>query len=378
MLSWRHQLHAFPEVSGQEVQTATRIAQCLRECAADAVIENLGGTGVLGVFESHQPGPCTLLRAELDALPIPETNVFAHRSSIPDAAHLCGHDGHMSILLGLAATLQQHPPRRGKVLLLFQPAEETGQGAQQVLADTRWQTIQPDWVFALHNLPGYPVGQVVWREGPFNAAVKSLVLRWQGKTAHAAEPEKGKNPVRAMAELVLQLPAMEVSNAVEPDFCLITPVHQLVGSPAYGTAAGYGELHLTLRTWSEATMESVAHKLLKTAATLAKRDGLALDYSWTEAFTASYNDPAAVELLKEAMNQGAIPNRNSPEPMRWGEDFGAFTQSYPGAMVGLGAGKDHPALHRPDYDFPDELSVMGLHLWLQVLTQTGNWQPTRD
>lgn len=160
LIVWRRKLHAMPELSGQEIRTAEELRACLATMRPDRIIAGLGGHGVAAVYQGADPGPTVLFRAELDALPITEETGLGHRSTIAGKAHLCGHDGHMATLAALARGLGRQRPRRGRVVLLFQPAEETGAGAAAVLADPCFAAIAPDVSFSYHNMPGLPLGRV--------------------------------------------------------------------------------------------------------------------------------------------------------------------------------------------------------------------------
>jgi amidohydrolase len=164
----------------------------------------LGGHGVLATFDGHSEGPALMVRCELDALPIEETNGFAHRSVFPGVSHKCGHDGHMAVVCGLAEVLAQRRPGRGKVHLLFQPAEETGTGARAVWQGPKFAAVKPDMGVALHNFPHAPKHAILLRGGIITAAVCGLIICLRGRTAHAAQPEHGLNPTLAICELLHQ------------------------------------------------------------------------------------------------------------------------------------------------------------------------------
>ena len=186
---FRRILHRYAERSGEEKQTATIVREFLEDCEPDQLITNIGGNGLAALYQGQTSRPTILIRADMDALPIPETVDLPHRSQTPEVSHKCGHDGHTAIVAGLAARFHEQRPTRGSVVLLFQPAEETGQGARQVLDDPKFSQFQPDFVFALHNLPGALKGQVLLREGTFASASKGLIIQLKGATSHASEPE---------------------------------------------------------------------------------------------------------------------------------------------------------------------------------------------
>lgn len=241
----RKTFHANPELSGQERKTAAVVVKILEIFQPDQIIQGIGGHGVAALYKGQNKGFSVLCRAELDALPIFEINDFSHASK-NEISHKCGHDGHLTILLSLAQKLHLNPIKTGQVILLFQPAEETGEGAQRILDDEKFKSLTPDFVFALHNLPGFPMGQIILKSGTFTASVKSLVVRLKGVTSHASEPEKGINPALAISEIIA---SMDSFQKAESEFLLITPIHSFFGEKAYGTSPGHGETHWTVRTW---------------------------------------------------------------------------------------------------------------------------------
>lgn len=366
--SFRKALHANPELSGNEVHTIRKIRDFLEPLQADALLP-VGQTGLAAIFKGFETGETVLIRGDIDALPIEENLKISHQSQVPGVSHKCGHDGHTAILIGLARQLAAQRPARGQAVLLFQPAEETGAGALQVLQDPEFEHIQPDWAFALHNLPGYPAGQVIVREGSFTAAVSTLILKFEGKTAHAAEPENGFNPVYALGEIIHQLKKREVPQADNDAFTLITPVYLNAGELAYGTAAGKGEIHLTVRCWDTQRLRNTIADLTQIAGGLASENQLQLSATEAEYFPANSNDAASVSIIQKAAEVLNIKTLEPPTPMRWGEDFGHISGQYKGAMFGLGAGESHPPLHHPDYDFPDALLAPGIQMFQTIIHQ---------
>ncbi|MCB9053145.1 MAG: amidohydrolase [Lewinellaceae bacterium] len=368
LTSIRRYLHQNPELPGEEFSTARYLAGILRELGPSQLLEGVGGAGLIAVFDSGREGPTILFRSELDALPIQEVNTFSHRSGKENVSHKCGHDGHMAALLGLAGSIVRHHPRIGRVILLYQPAEEIGAGAERVLEDPRFEGLYPiDYAFAFHNLPGFPLGEVLVRKGPFTAAVQSLIIRLQGKTAHAGEPENGISPAPAIADILLMAQKLSVANTAAEDFAILTPVHTTMGSLAYGVAAGYGEVHLTIRTWTEEAMRKLSARLLQYLGDLALRFSLRLETEWTNVFRTNHNNEEAVDIIQQAAEDCGLTLSPMEHPFKWGEDFGAFTQRFRGAMFGLGAGQDCPALHNPDYDFPDELLLHGIQMYKRIM-----------
>jgi amidohydrolase len=368
----RKELHKYPEVSGKEAETAKKIISFLEKYPADEIITEIGKTGIAAIYNGEKPGKTVLFRCELDALPIEEINTFEHRSLNHGVSHKCGHDGHMAILGGLAAQLCQNKPETGRVILLFQPAEEDGSGAQRVFSDSKFKAFEPDYVFALHNLPGYPKNQIVVKHGTFTCAVNSMIIKLDGITAHAGEPEKGINPALAIASIINQFNSLIQSDISQENYCLITPIYTKMGKKAYGVSAGAGEIHFTVRSDSNTQMRSVEATLENKAHAIAKEYQLVCNIEWTQGFKANENNETAVSFIKKAAAENQFELREKDSPFTWGEDFGLFTQHYPGAMFGLGSGIDTPALHNPDYDFPDDIITTGVDIFHHISKQITN------
>ncbi|SFW12172.1 amidohydrolase [Sinomicrobium oceani] len=367
LIHLRRDLHRHPEVSGHEKETAKKISSFLREYHPDEITENLGGHGIAAIYHGTKPGKTVLIRCELDALPIPEVNTFAHRSEYEGVSHKCGHDGHMAMVAGLAMICHENRPEHGKVILLFQPAEENGEGAKKVLADKQWKKLEPDYVFALHNVPGFPAGQVVVKEHIFTPAVHSIIIALQGRTAHAGEPQKGINPAYAIAEIIEEFRTLVQPDMTSDDFCQVTPVHIRMGEKAYGISAGEGEIHFTIRCKDNDRMENMAKTAETIVKEIARRHGLKNAISWTQGFFANENHPQPTQWIREAATSEGFDLFEKDTPFGWGEDFGLFTRKYPGALFGLGAGEKTPALHNPDYDFPDDIIPTGIRMFHSLI-----------
>lgn len=375
VIELRHLLHRYAEGSGREVRTAGLVRKIVAMTRPDRLVSELGGHGLLAEYRGAEPGPSILLRAELDALPIPDPAGWDHASLTEGTAHKCGHDGHMAILLRVAEELGHRRPERGSVLLLFQPAEETGEGARKVLDDPHLGDLTPSWVFALHNLPGFPRGQVVVRPGPFAMASRGLGVHLAGETAHAATPDEGRRPTNALVELVRLLD--DPPGAPGPGGSgRMTVVHAQLGEPgAFGTTPGIARLDATLRAPSDDDLDQMAEEQLRRIREIAARHELAATVSWHEPFPATWNDPRAAELVRSAARQEGLAVVEPDGPFGWSEDFGHFTAATPGALFGLGAGTEHARLHTSQYDFPDDLIEPGVRLLLRLCDTALNAAP---
>jgi amidohydrolase len=362
----RKRLHAYPELSGEEKKTMKFVADYLKKHTTAKVIYPVGKTGVLATFKGKKRGKSVMIRGDMDALPIEEKNKFKHRSKNQGVSHMCGHDGHTTILLGLSRLFEANPPDCGKVHLLFQPAEENGMGAAAVMKDKRFNRLKIDYVFALHNLPGYSKNQIVIRHNSFTANVKSLIVKFYGKTAHAAEPENGINPSLAISGLLQGSEEITNNRPEQEDFFLITPVHVTLGDKNYGISAGYGEVHLTIRSWSPKIFDEKCDLLIRKIHENARSRGLQVKTSWTQVFEANINDDQAVKMVEEAARSNKFKMTKRKYPFKWGEDFGLFTQKFKGAMFGVGSGKTCPALHNPDYDYPDDITPTCISMFYSI------------
>lgn len=363
----RHDLHRHPEVSGEERETARRVVAFLSESARpDRIMEGLGGHGVAAVFEGGQPGPTILFRSELDALPIEELSGVPHASTIPGTSHMCGHDGHSAMLAAVARVLARTRPARGRVVLMFQPAEETGAGAAGVIADERFASIAPDYAFSVHNLPGAPLGHVRLKEGVVNCASRGMRITLTGKTAHSSMPETGVSPMPALARLMPALAALGQGSFADDEFGMVSVTHASMGAAVFGITPGHAELRVTLRTRRDDRMAALVAAAEALVAKEAQSAGLRHAVDYHEVFVASVNEAEATAILRAALDAEGVAHDERDLPMRASEDFGLFGHGAKSAMFFLGAGERHPALHNPDYDFPDDLIPIGARIFLRV------------
>ena len=369
LVEFRHSLHRNPELSGFENSTASAIRDYITAYEPDNLITGLGGKGIAAEFKAAEPGPRILLRCDMDALPMNE-NLDTPYSSVTDGvSHKCGHDGHIAILMGVAARLHEHPPVRGSIVLLFQPAEETGEGASRVISDSKFKDIEPDFVFALHNLPGFPQGSIVLKSGAFSSASRGITIELTGASSHASEPEKGNSPAMAVAQIIeafASLSKPSISNG------MITVTHVRVGSQTYGTSPGEGCILAVLRTRTTEEMINFSRKAEEVARTIASDSKLEYRISWTDDFPVTENSGKAVDVIRSAAGKLGLRIVKPDTPFPWSEDFGHFTKKFSGALFGIGAGTDTPALHSFEYDFPDELIPLGVTFFIEIVNELLN------
>ncbi|HEX6983660.1 MAG TPA: amidohydrolase [Balneolaceae bacterium] len=368
LIDLRHKLHSIAEVSGSESETAAVITNFLKKTSPDELQTGVGGEGILATYGRNPNHPHILLRCELDALPIPDVNDLDYRSQTEGVGHKCGHDGHMSILCGVACLLQDEKPG-AKVTLLFQPAEETGEGARKMMDDEKFQNLQADYCFALHNLPGYKKHQIVVKDDVFAAASIGLTIQFKGETSHAAHPEQGKSPALAMCQLIQALSSVPQFHTPMNKSAKVTVVHAEMGELAFGTSPGKATISATLRTWQDEVLELLKKECLQLAMGLAKTYSLEMNHEWSESFSSTINNAEAVRMIKKSAEGLKFEMKKKKYPFEWSEDFGHFTKKIPGAMFGLGSGKEHPPLHAENYDFPDEVIPTGVSMFMQIIKE---------
>lgn len=348
----RHELHSHPGISGDEHFAHDLIVRELEACHPDKVYTHVGGFGVVAVWGTEMSRPTYAVRGDIDALPI---------------GHCCGHDGHTAILIQLARQIAQYGrPQDRNFILIFQPEEETGMGAQKILGAGILQQYNIRAIFGLHNLPGYPLGTVVLNRRTFAAASTGVVYRLTGRNTHASTPEKGINPGLAVAEIIQQFESLNNGNTNDIEcFRQSTLICVHLGDEAFGTSAGYAEVMFTLRAFTNDAMEHLLATANNIVAASASRHHLTLETSLCEPFRATENKSDWVEYIEE--NCG-FRTTYTLTPFRWSEDFADYLRAFPGAFFGIGSGEKHVELHHPDYDFPDSLIAPAAQVFFNIIT----------
>ena len=369
LICLRQEIHSQPDLSARESTTAARLRDYLTPFAPDYVHEGLGGCGLAVVFAGDQPGPTTVFTCELDAVPITEQRRVAYCSQVTGAAHMCGHDGHMAAIAGLGTLLGQQRPARGQVVLLFRPQEETGLGAPAVVDDPRITKLKPDTVFGFHNLPGYPLGTLVYRRGLFAWAATDFVVELIGKSSHGGQPGAGRSPAKALAQIIEQLESIADWSGLDIQRNASQTGYAQLGESDHGTTPGYARLRATLRSQSNRELEKLCQKIDRMAADIAQAHGLQCQNKVENWIPATRNHERVVEQLLTAAREAGLPTLEAAQAHRWSDDFGVLTQHYPGAFFGLGSGDACGQLHGPDFDFPDAILEPALRLLWKIVGQ---------
>ena len=363
----RHRLHRIAEASNEEIETSAFIRHQLEMMEPTKILTFPTGHHLLAEYDFGGDGKTVLLRADMDAVRVNETLNLPYKSETEGVSHKCGHDGHSTIMLRVAEMLHEKPLSSGKVLLLFQGAEETGEGARQILESGILQSYNIDCAYALHNIPAEPAGTIICKTGSFTCSVISCDIVLTGKTAHAAEPWNAVSPFPAAQRLTDFVLSLNQRDLQRDDFCVATLIEFRVGSQAYGVAAGDGVLRFTIRTREDAHLQQIISEIESKSKVEAASENLQCDIRWLEYFAASNNAEKAVNAIKECADNLNLTYQEKPIPFFWGEDFGLFTQHYPGALFGLGSGTSQPPLHHPDFDFPDEIVETGAGTFYQLV-----------
>jgi amidohydrolase len=365
LVSFRQHLHQNPELSGKEYQTQKFLIHHLEDLSINYL--KVAETGLLVHFEGSEKGHSLLIRGDIDALPIQEDTPLKYASKNRGVSHKCGHDGHTTVLMALVYHFAKEPLKKGNLYLLFQPSEENGQGAAAVLEDPKFQAIHYDRAYAFHNIPGFKLGELFWRDNNFTAGVRSLIFRFKGTSSHAAEPEKATSPQALLAKAMQEIESLAKPDWESEDFSQISLVHAKLGEAAYGITPRDGELHYTIRAWKGEILDDLEDKIHNQLAAWAEVDNLQMEKESLEEFWPNYNQPEANRLLVACADKQGLAHHQLKEAFRWGEDFGLLLKDKEGALFGLGAGVEHEVLHHPDYDFPDAILKPTIELF-KVLT----------
>ena len=362
----RHELHTHPELSGREGWTKRRLMDFIEDNTTLVVVDCGSWFYAAHYIEGTE---AIAFRADMDALPIPETVTgLPWASRCPGVSHKCGHDGHSAALCGLGLELES-VPRPRSVYLIFQHAEETGQGGQICAALLRERSISE--VYAFHNRSGYPEGSVVVRSGLCQCASKGLTVRMTGRRSHASEPEKGINPSFALTALVSHVESL----LKEPHqgLVLCTVVNIAVGQKDFGISAGEGEVSMTLRADRESEMEALEAGIREEAARLAQANGLEVEFEVSDPFPETVSDAECVQRVEAAAKRLGLPLLQMEAPWRASEDFGYYTKEVPGAIFYIGGGEACPPLHTPEYDFNDAILEMAVDMFLALYQDQGTF-----
>ncbi|MDP5216660.1 amidohydrolase [Ruegeria sp. 2205SS24-7] len=365
LIAQRRAFHRDPELGSQEARTKTAVAQSLRRLG----IETHEGAGVVGVLRMGQGNRAIGLRADMDALPITENSAHGYCSQTPGVMHACGHDGHMTILLGAAERLAAEGGFDGSVVFLFQPNEEHGLGAQAMIDEGVLETFPIDEVYAIHNLPGAPVGQVSTRSGIICNSETLFEITIHGQGGHASMPQAGVDAITVGAELVLALQTI-VARKLAPGAGAVVSVTEFLSDGQRNVLPGKAVLKGDFRARSPQDRVAIEAHMRRIAEGIAAAHGIQASVTFNTEFIETINADAPTQAVYRAADTaGCDLIRNRP-PMSFSEDFAHFCAAVPGCFLLLGNGEDGAngqPLHASDYDFNDDLLPIGAEFWVQLV-----------
>ena len=368
----RRDIHAHPELCFQEERTSEMIARTLAAWGIE-VHRGLGKTGVVGVIQGR-PGPRSIgLRADIDALPMTEHNQFAHASRYAGRMHACGHDGHTAMLLSAAQHLAATRDFDGKVILVFQPAEEGGGGAREMIQDGLFERFPMDAIFGMHNWPGMPAGTFAIKDGPCFASSNEFHITIRGKGCHGAMPHLGIDPVPVACQLVLAFQTILTRN-LRPIETGVISVTMIQAGEATNVVPESVTLQGTVRTFTDETLDLIEERMRELSHQLSAAFGATAEFEFQRNYPPTINHSAETAFARQVMTEVVGPERVELfEATMGAEDFSFFLQHKPGAyfVIGNGDGTHREGghglgpctLHNPSYDFNDELIPLGGTLW---------------
>ena len=367
MVALRHRIHSHPELGFEEFVTSDLVAECLQAWGY-AVHRGLGGTGVVGTLRNGE-GRALGLRADMDALPIQEATGLPYASKLDGKMHACGHDGHTATLLAAARYLAEHKPFKGTLHLIFQPAEEGMGGAREMMNDGLFTLFPCDAVFALHNMPGHPVGKFGFLSGPFMASSDTVTIRVSGRGGHGAMPHKAIDPVVVCASMVMALQSVVARNVNPLDMAIVT-VGAIQAGNAPNVIPDTAEMRLSVRALKAEVRDLLQTRITALAHAQAESFGARAEVDYNRRYPVLVNHPAETELAREVARQwlGDESLIDNMVPLTGSEDFAFLLERRPGCylIIGNGDGEGGCMVHNPGYDFNDACLPLGATYWVKL------------
>ena len=367
MTAWRRHLHTIPELMFECHKTAAFVVERLREFGITEIHEGIATTGIVAIIEGQGDGPTIGLRADMDALPMQEETGLDYASTIDGIMHACGHDGHTTMLLGAARYLAETRNFRGRVALIFQPAEESGGGGEVMVKEGILDRFDIKEVYALHNAPGTPVGHFYTTPGPIMAAADDFDIHITGKGGHGAMPHETIDPVVAAVSIAQAIQTIVSRNNYSQD-SLVVSVTQIHTGSADNIIPEKAYVNGTVRTFDPAVQGMVIARLEAIVAGAAISFGVEAEVVYNVGYPATVNDPDrtvfAANVAREIAGDNGVIDDNGPE--MGAEDFAYLLEKRPGAYLFVGNG-DTAGLHHPEYNFDDETAAAGASFFARLI-----------
>jgi hippurate hydrolase len=368
IIAWRRDLHAHPEIKFEEHRTAATVAEKLKAFGCDEVVTGIGRTGVVGVIRGRKSGSNRVvgLRADMDALPIEEITGLPYKSQNPGKMHACGHDGHTSMLLGAAKYLAETRNFDGTTVVIFQPAEEGGGGAREMVKDGLMERFAINEVYGLHNWPGVPIGTFAIKPGPLLASADRMYIDIEGRGAHAAKPHEGIDPIVIGSHMVAALQSI-VSRNVSPTESMVVSITQFHAGTADNIIPQTARLTGTVRTLSAEMRDLGEKRVREIVEGTAKLFGANVKLNYVRDYPVTRNHERETEFAINVASDisGRDKVRTDIAPVMGAEDFSFMLEARPGAYIFIGNGPS-ANLHHPAYDFNDAAIPFGSSYLIRV------------
>jgi hippurate hydrolase len=370
LTAWRRDIHAHPEIAFEEHRTSALVAAKLEEFGIE-VHRGLAGTGVVGTLKGNRPGDRAIaLRADMDALPMPEANSFEHASTTPGKMHACGHDGHTIMLLGAARYLAETRNFAGTVHFVFQPGEEGGGGGRIMVEEGLFEKFPVEEIYGMHNWPGLPAGQFAARVGPIMAATDQFEITLEGRGGHAAQPHKTVDPIILGSQVVNAIQTIASRNA-DPIKSVVVSVTQFHAGSAFNVIPQSAWLCGTIRTFDADIRQQAQTRIKEIAEGVSLALGGKADVKFKFGYPATVNHADQTETAFRIAEQVAGPTavQRDIAPSMGGEDFSYMLLEKPGSYIWIGNGPEVEGkkLHQVNYDFNDEILPVGASYWAQLV-----------
>lgn len=372
VVSWRHHLHKNPEFGFEEKMTSEFVAGKLEEFGVE-VHRNIGNTGLVGVLKCGDSDRTIGLRADMDALKVTEENDFAHKSQIEGMMHACGHDGHTTMLLGAAHELAQTRDFDGTVYFIFQPGEEHGIGAKAMIKDGLFDRFKIDAIYAMHNLPGIPEGQFVTNPGSIMASESGFEIEIIATGGHAAMPHMGTDPIVVGAQIILALQTITSRNLSSIDEPAVISVTEFTSSGTTNVIPSSVTIKGDTRCFTDEALAKIEAAMERVAAGQCASAGVDYKFRFQNSFLSTINTPKetaiAVRVAKAVVGEENVDGERPPFTIS--EDFSFMQRKAPSCYILVGNGeegsKGGTALHKPTYDFNDNILMTGIRFWTELV-----------
>lgn len=368
MTAWRRDLHAHPETAFEETRTSDIVAAKLQEFGI-TVHRGLAKTGVVGTLNCGE-GPSIGLRADLDALDVQELNDFDHKSTNDGKMHACGHDGHITMLLGAAKYLAETRNFKGTVQFIFQPAEENEGGGRVMVEQGLFDKFPVDAVYGMHNWPGHDAGLFAVKDGPLMAATDTFEIKIRGRGAHGGMPHLGVDPIPVAAEIVGALQTI-ASRSINPQDSIVVSVTQFHGGSTSNVIPDEVVMGGTLRSFRTEVQDTIEPSIRRIVGGICQAHNCQFEMLHETGYPATINEPTATKAAARAAIDVAGVDKvvTDPTPSMGAEDFSFMLKEVPGCYVwvGNGPGEDGCMLHNPNYDFNDEILTIGASYWARLV-----------